>query len=278
LIAINYFSEIANISESLRKSALSGRNADHILNANQLSRRDSVKKKQQEIPTPTCDTCPHLEASIYKGLSAENLEWLRANKVVRSFKRGQAIALEGHEPSGVYCILKGMVKFFRSHDEGADQVLAFVGEGHSVGATAVVCNTKLPFTASALTDGYACFVEKDAFLEFTRQAPELIYNILLVAHRYLGMKDDAMYRLTRKSVRQRVAQSLIQLSEAFSIPTAEGQLITIPLSRADLAAFSGTVLENAVRYLSEFKSEGFIATQGKQIIIIHPEKLKEISA
>jgi CRP-like cAMP-binding protein len=49
------------------------------------------------------------------------------------------------------------------------------------------------------------------------------------------------------------------------------------MSRDDLASLTGTVRENVVRVLSEFKSKGILTTKGRKIIILDVKKLIAIA-
>jgi CRP-like cAMP-binding protein len=53
--------------------------------------------------------------------------------------------------------------------------------------------------------------------------------------------------------------------------------VEISLSRDDLAGLTGTVRENVVRVLREFKEKGILRTQGRKIIIDDVRQLIEIA-
>ncbi|MEK6573248.1 MAG: helix-turn-helix domain-containing protein, partial [Chloroflexota bacterium] len=56
----------------------------------------------------------------------------------------------------------------------------------------------------------------------------------------------------------------------------DGVLITIPLSRQDLADMAGTTLETAIRTMSRFRSQGIIETRrGGYLMIADVEMLRQ---
>ena len=81
----------------------------------------------------------------------------------------------------------------------------------------------------------------------------------------------------QKSVRERLALQLIVLREKYKVNFQPGMPVEINMSRDDLASLVGTVRENVVRVLSEFKETGIIATKGRKIIVHDVNKLIKIA-
>ena len=75
-----------------------------------------------------------------------------------------------------------------------------------------------------------------------------------------------------------MAETLLILGEKYGEKAPDGTInIKTALKREDIATLAGTVLESAVRYLSEFKSDGFIEISGKEIKILKADKLLAIT-
>lgn len=83
--------------------------------------------------------------------------------------------------------------------------------------------------------------------------------------------------LAQKSVRERLATTLLMLKETYSMEGDESQIIDIALSREDLANIVGTATETVIRLLADFKQENLIATEGKKIKIINPKGLAKVA-
>jgi CRP/FNR family transcriptional regulator len=57
-----------------------------------------------------------------------------------------------------------------------------------------------------------------------------------------------------------------------------GQIkIDLKLTRQELASLIGTATETLIRVLSEFKEEGLVELQGKNIYILNLDKLKLVA-
>ena len=112
----------------------------------------------------------------------------------------------------------------------------------------------------ALEDARALFANADALIVLLlRQAQRLLHSAY-------------------KPVRERVAGALLLLHAAFRPAAASAAYFSIPVSRDDLAALSGTTKETASRLLSEFRQEGLLTTQGSRISIRGLENLREVAS
>jgi CRP-like cAMP-binding protein len=87
--------------------------------------------------------------------------------------------------------------------------------------------------------------------------------------------DDHMVSLAQKSVKERLAETLLHLEDTFG-KNEDGSL-HIQLSREELAGMIGTATESCIRLLSEFNKTGLIELIGKKIAIVDRNKLKRMS-
>ncbi len=86
--------------------------------------------------------------------------------------------------------------------------------------------------------------------------------------------DNIIVNMAQKSVKQRLAETLVYIYENFG--SNDDGTLNIILSREDYASIVGTATESAIRVLSQFKKEGLISTSGKQIIIRDINGLKRV--
>jgi CRP-like cAMP-binding protein len=80
--------------------------------------------------------------------------------------------------------------------------------------------------------------------------------------------------MTQKTVKQRLAETLVYLLDTFGTTTDKS--LNIKLSREELAGMVGTATESCIRLLSEFKKLGVIELSGKKIIIPDRNKLAKL--
>jgi CRP-like cAMP-binding protein len=86
--------------------------------------------------------------------------------------------------------------------------------------------------------------------------------------------DNIIVNMAQKSVRQRLAETLVYIHDSFGVNP--DKTLSILLSREDFANIVGTATESAIRVLSQFKKEALISVVGKQIRIENLEGLKRV--
>jgi len=92
-----------------------------------------------------------------------------------------------------------------------------------------------------------------------------------------GVLVNFIATFTQKTVRERVALTLLILQEKFKDDINENDEIQIVLTRADFANIVGTAVATLVRLLHDFKEENLIQTQGRKIVINNKLQLLEIA-
>ena len=95
-----------------------------------------------------------------------------------------------------------------------------------------------------------------------------------------GGKHSQHDPLDPQRTRDRVGKSSfvsLKFAKLYSALAPKGREISFPLRRADLAKFSGTTIESAVRCLTRLKGQGIIAVAGRDIRILKPEALVDFT-
>jgi len=87
--------------------------------------------------------------------------------------------------------------------------------------------------------------------------------------------DDHMVNMAQKTVKERLAETLLYLQETFG--KNDDNTLKVQLSRDELASMIGTATESCIRLLSDFNKLGLIELSGKKIILKDINKLKKIA-
>jgi CRP-like cAMP-binding protein len=132
-----------------------------------------------------------------------------------------------------------------------------------------------PISATALEPCKVCYFDLDFFTTTLKVNHELAYHLLMFFADELQDSERKMRNLAHMSVKGRVAQSLITLSDQFG-KTDEG-FIDIELTRQDLASFAGATYETVFRTIHELTNEGLIWVKGKSIGIKDSQKLRDLT-
>ncbi|MBS1666402.1 MAG: Crp/Fnr family transcriptional regulator [Bacteroidetes bacterium] len=215
--------------------------------------------------------------SVLADLPIEDLELLTAHKLEQLYKKGEIIFREGAYPSGIFYIIEGKVKKYKLDKEAKEQIIYVANKGELLGYHAILSQDRYPDCAAALEESRIAFIPKEDFLETLNQSKELSSRLLKTLSHEFAVLANSLSMFAQKSVRERLAIQLIVLREKYKVNFQVGMPVEINMSRDDLASLVGTVRENVVRVLSEFKEAGILETKGRKIIILNVARLIKIA-
>lgn len=221
-----------------------------------------------------CEQCIIKQFNSLKSLTKSELIRISACKTSKTVKKGDVIFEEGDMLNGVYCIRDGICKLTKLSENGKDQIVKMVVQGDLLGQRSVVSEERSNLKAIALNDMQLCFIPKSEILADLQKNPKFTLDVLKDMANDLKEADDVIVNMAQKSVKQRLAETLIYIHDSFG-QNHDGTL-SILLSREDYANIVGTATESAIRVLSQFKKEGLISTTGKYIKIENIEGLKRV--
>lgn len=215
--------------------------------------------------------------SVLEGLPEHDLRLLNKNMVTHIYKKGEILFREGSYPTGIYFIKKGKVKKYKTDKDGREQIFYVCRKGELLGYHALISEEKFTDTASTLEESAISFIPKDDFLHAVSTSSVLSNRLLKVISHEFGVLVNGLAVLAQKTVRERLALSLLVLRDKYKKENEEMKPVELDLSRDDLSKFVGTARETLVRLLHDFKEEGLIETNGRKIILKKPLEISKIA-
>lgn len=221
-----------------------------------------------------CEQCIIKEFNSLKTLTNDELVRISNCKTSRLVKKGEIIFEEGDTLKGIYCVREGICKLTKLSSNGKDQIIKLVVKGELIGQRSLVSDESVNLSAIALNDMELCFLPKSEIISDLQKNTNFTFDVLKAMAHDLKEADDIIVNMAQKSVRQRLAETLIYINDSFG--TKSDGTLSVLLSREDFANIIGTATESTIRVLSQFKKEDLITTIGKQIKIIDLEGLKRV--
>ena len=221
-----------------------------------------------------CEQCIVKQFNSLKSLTKEELVRVSACKTTKTIKKGEVIFEEGEVVNGIYCINEGICKLSKLSKNGKDQIIKIVVKGDLLGQRSLITEECANLQAIALNDMKVCFIPKSEILKDLHNNPKFSFDLLKSMANELKEADDIIVNMAQKSVRQRLAETIIYIHNNFGVNP--DNTLSVLLSREDLANIVGTATESAIRVLSQFKKEGLISTSGKFIKIEDLSGLKRV--
>ncbi len=222
-----------------------------------------------------CNQCIIHKFNSLKKLSKGEIRHLSDHKNETVFNKGEVVFSEGMVLNGIYCVRRGSCKMSRLSSNGKDQIVRFVKQGELLGYRSVMSDEPATLTVTAINEMHACFIPKDEIFDIINENSEFARDFFRVVCEDLKEANIALTDMAQKTVRERLAKTLLFLDETFG-EDEEGNF-AVALSREEIANVIGTATESAIRLLSEFKKEGLIGLSGKKIKILDEKKIERIA-
>lgn len=221
-----------------------------------------------------CEQCIVREFSSLKALNKDELIKLAECKTSRLVKKGEVIFEEGENVNGIFCVKDGVCKLTKLSPNGKDHIVKLVTKGELLGQRSMISDEPVNLTAVALEDMQVCFVPKNEIMGFFDKNNQFSMNVMKTICGDLKESDSQMVNMAQKTVKERLAETLLYLQDTFG--KNEDDTLKIQLTRDELASMIGTATESCIRLLSDFNKSGLIEIKGKKIILKDIPKLKKM--
>ena len=215
--------------------------------------------------------------SVIEGLPKEEFEFLESRMIIHTYKKGQNIFVEGTIPNGIFYVKKGKIKKYKADRDGREQIIYVCNEGELFGYQALLCDEPYSDSTAAIENSSVAFIPKNEFLKALDRSTILSNRLLKNLSHEFGVLINSIASFAHKSVRERLALSLLILKDKFRVKDSGNKPVEIILSREDLSNVVGTAVETLVRLLRDFKDEGLIETEGRKIRIIDVKQLVKVA-
>ena len=150
-----------------------------------------------------------------------------------------------------------------------------VTKGELLGQRSMISDEPVNLSAVALEDMQVCFIPKSEVMGYFDKNNQFSMNVMKTICGDLKDADDHMVNLAQKTVKERLAETLLYLNDTFG--KNEDNSLKVQLSRDELASMIGTATESCIRLLSDFNKLGLIELNGKKIVLKDINALKKLA-
>ncbi len=236
-----------------------------------LNAIESRLKKNEILKKEFTKNMTGINDFINKAKGIESLKQLSTEQDIREYKKKDDIYKEGGYPKGIYFINKGKVKLFQRSETGKDLITELYNEGDFFGYIPLLQEEQYTGNAAALEDCEIMMIPKQDFFSLLYKNAEVSKKFIELISNNLVESEKKLVKLAYQSVRKRVAEALVKLSDKYK---KEGETtFSMNISREDLANMVGTATETLIRTLSDFKDDKFIDISGGTITVLNYERL-----
>ncbi|MGH2664712.1 Crp/Fnr family transcriptional regulator [Flavobacterium sp.] len=221
-----------------------------------------------------CEQCIVREFSSLKELNKEELVKMANCKTSKIVRKGETIFSEGENINGVFCVKDGVCKMTKLSPNGRDQIVHLVKKGELLGQRSMISDEPANLSAIAIEDMQVCFIPKNEILGFFNDNNRFSMNVMKTICGNLRESDDIMVNMAQKTVKERLAYTLLYLENNFGVNADKS--LKLQLTRDEIASMIGTATESCIRLLSELNKSGYITIIGKKISITDHKALAKM--
>lgn len=156
-------------------------------------------------------------------------------------------------------------------------ILALLYPGDIFGELAVVDDAPRDHLAEAYDDCVICAMSRDAVMRLIRQSPAIGFQITKLIGLRLRTLRSRVEELLCKSAHARVAHALLELASRHGVADADGILISLRLSQADLGRLVGLSRETVNAILQEWREQRLIQVDRRSIRLRDPDRLRQVA-
>jgi CRP/FNR family transcriptional regulator len=196
-----------------------------------------------------CRLC-EFKSNAASQLKAEELDVLGSNCAQVEFKPGDNIFKQNALSSNIIYVQKGFIKL---HMLGPDResILRISKAPTYLGIPTTMGDRINHYSATALTEVIACFIDINAFKKFIFRNGNFAYEIILDLCKNELYNFHSCVNKVQKQLNGRIADALLYLADEFF----KSDQYELFLNRNELADLVGSSRESVSRVLNQFQEE-----------------------
>jgi CRP-like cAMP-binding protein len=208
----------------------------------------------------------------FEGLSDDELEPIQKYMVEKSVSKGEVFVVEDERSEYLYFLIEGMVKVYKSLNNGKEQILHIAPPGEALNDTAAYDGGLNIGSMMALTPVTLYGLPKKYLFTVLEKNPKIYLNVLK-ALAYRTRRDANLVKeLSFAQVMERLAKLI--LGEY----AGEKSSVGLWLTQQDMANMIGTRREVVNRSLKIMEENGAIKLARHRVIIVNKRILEEMSS
>ncbi|OQY47580.1 MAG: Crp/Fnr family transcriptional regulator [Desulfobacteraceae bacterium 4572_87] len=214
---------------------------------------------------------------IFQDLSHQQYSDLLKNGRCINLSPKTILFHQGDSASSCFLVTRGRLKLTKLNEQGKEIILRYIGPGELTAAISVLKDSACPVTAEAIEETDVTGWDQSTMVKMMHRYPDIAISLLNIVLERIEDVQNRYMEVCTERVDQRIARSLLRLMRRAGSRTGNGILIDIPLSRGDIADYSGTTLYTVSRTLSAWEKKGWIRSGRERIVITDPHAMVQFS-
>lgn len=226
----------------------------------------------KDIYSNSC-TVFNSKESCFDVLTDEEKKLVDENKVTLTYKKGENVCKQGAFASHIVFLKNGLAKVY-IEGKSKNLILKITPPGNLIGLPCIQeGNNAFLYSAATYVTSEVELIDIELFKQLILQNSKFAYRIINILNENTVQTYGRFHCFTNKQMHGRMADILLCLAQRIF----KNDAFNLPLSRSDLAELTGTSTESVIRVMKDFKEDGLIKFEGKDIELVNIEMLMKIS-
>ncbi|RST77728.1 Crp/Fnr family transcriptional regulator [Siminovitchia acidinfaciens] len=172
---------------------------------------------------------------LFHDLDEKELDRLKGITITRFFPKKSIVFKEGARKEAIFFIQKGLVKTFKTDENGHEQIVSFLKTGDMFPHTGFFNQNPYPATAQSIADSTLLAVPIQAFEQLIMEKPSIAIKMMRVMGDIIRGLQERIQVLSGKDVRQRALSFLLTLAGQHGRTAGEKIIIDFPMTHQEFA-------------------------------------------
>ncbi len=228
-------------------------------------------------PLDDSNQAPEAIPQLFSSLTAKQYEMFCKKGFKKHLQAGTFLFHQGDPVEYCFTVITGRLKLSKLNEEGKEVIIRYIDPGEVAAAIILLKDVVYPVTAESVGESEILAWNKSSLTMLMDSYPDITVNLLKIAFHRLDDIQQRYLELCTEQVDQRIARSLLRFMRRSGVKTDQGIEIDIPLSRQNIADFSGTTLHTVSRTLSSWEKIGWVKSGRKRITVTNPHDLGQFA-
>jgi len=204
---------------------------------------------------------------LFNGLTVTELGEIKSIMQETTYSKNEILFFEGAAANNLYIILTGLVKVFKTDEEGREKTLSLLSNKDFFGEMALLDEGARSASVQAIEETTVFKIARNKFKQLIANHPEISLKIIAALSQRLRNYNQQIKNLTFKQVKGRLLDTLQRLADKHGVKREEGILIKNKITHQELANLVGTTRATITKLLGELVDKDRLLIKDRYLIL-----------
>jgi CRP/FNR family cyclic AMP-dependent transcriptional regulator len=214
---------------------------------------------------------------LFRELTPDELERIWGIAILRNYRKKNVIFTEGSEKEAVFFVRDGLIKAYKTDENGHEHIVSFLKSGDMFPHTSFFNQNPYPATAEALMDSQLLAIPVLSFEHLMMDTPAIAIKVMRVMGEKIKELQEKLQEITGHDMQYRGLLFLLKLAKNNGTIKNGAVHINVPLTHQEFANTIGTTRETVNRLINQLRKDGILETSRNGFVILDHDALKNLA-